>query len=205
MSNKFFEKRIPHNGMTYKEFTEKVIEEIENTTPEALNEHDLEMFEYKKLNLQRSGRIEKSYEVSIELRKEIESIKEKQIWMVITEAWCGDSAQNLPSIAKMAAINSNIELRIILRDSHLDIIDLYLTNGTRSIPKLVAFDESGNKLFSWGPRPKAAQELLQQWKSEGIVKPEIYEKLHLWYGRNRGREIESEFIKIFSTIDQEQE
>ena len=205
MSNKYFEKRIPNKGMTYKEFTEKVIEEIKNTTPGALNEHDLEMFEYKKLNLQRSGRIEKSYKVSEELKSEIQSIKDKQIWMVITEAWCGDSAQNLPHIAKMASLNSIIDLRIILRDSHLDIIDLYLTNGTRSIPKLVAFDESGNELFTWGPRPKAAQELMHQWKSEGIVKPELYEKLHLWYGRNRGREIESEFIKIFSTINQEQE
>lgn len=204
MFNEFFEKKILHNGMTYKEYTQNVIEEVKHTNHATLNEHDLEMFEYKKLNLQRSGRIEKSYEVSEELKNEIQNIKEKQIWMVITEAWCGDSAQNLPFIAKMISVNSNIDLKIILRDSHPEIMDLYLTNGSKSIPKLVAFDEKGNELFTWGPRPKVIQELMNQWKSDGIVKPELYEKLHLWYGRNRGREIESEFIKIFSSINQEQ-
>lgn len=204
MSYEFFDNRIPHHGMTYKQFTQNIVEEIKSTNPTILNEHDLEMFEYKKLNLQRSGRIEKSYEVSEELKNEIQIIKEKQIWMVLTEAWCGDSAQNLPYISKMASLNPNIDLRIILRDSNLEIMDLYLTNGSKSIPKLVAFDESGNELFTWGPRPKVIQELMNQWKSDGIVKPELYEKLHLWYGRNRGREIESEFIKIFSSINQEQ-
>ena len=95
-------------------------------------------------------------------------------------------------------LNSNIDLRILLRDENPDIMDIYLTNGTRSIPKLVAFDENGNQLFEWGPRPKEAQRLIDQWKGEGIVKPELYEKLHLWYGRNRGKELEEEFLEIFS-------
>ena len=203
MSYEFFDKRIPHHGITYKQFTQNIVEEIRNTNPITLNEHDLEMFEYKKLNLQRSARIEKNYEISEELKNEIQIIKEKQIWMVITEAWCGDSAQNLPYISKMALLNPNIDLRIILRDSNPQIMDLYLTNGSKSIPKLVAFDESGNELFTWGPRPKAAQELIEQWKREGIIKPELYEKLHLWYGRNKGREIELEFLKIFTNVEQE--
>ncbi len=204
MLNEIFEKKILQNGMTYKGYTKSIIEEVGNTKPEILNEHDLELFEYKKLNIQRSARIEKIYDVSDELKSEIQNIKDKQIWMVITEAWCGDSAQNLPYIAKMASLNFNIELKIILRDSNLDVMDLYLTNGARSIPKLVALDENGNELFTWGPRPKAAQDLMKQWKDEGIVKPELYEKLHLWYGRNRGREIESEFLKIISMMNQVQ-
>jgi hypothetical protein len=165
---------------------------------DTLNEEQKELWEYKKLNLQRSSRIDKTYTVSDELKSVIMNIKNKQLWMVITEGWCGDSAQTLPHIVKMAELNPNIELKILLRDKNLDIMDLYLTNGTRSIPVLVIFDEAGNELLKWGPRTKVLQEQMIQWKSEGIVKPELYEKLHLWYARNKGKEIEAEFIKILS-------
>lgn len=203
MTYKFFRDEIPQQGMTYKEYKQKFIEEVNSTGVEKLVESEKELFEYKKLNLVRSGRIDKSYYVSAELAAEIQNIKEKQLWMILTETWCGDSAQNLPYISKMAEKNTNIDLRIILRDSNPEIMDLYLTNGARSIPKLVAFDAEGNELFTWGPRPKAAHELIKQWKSEGIVKPELYEKLHLWYGRNRGRDIEAEFTELLSKVEQE--
>ena len=203
MTHKFFRDGIPQHGMTYKEYKQKFIEVVNSTDVEKLDESERELFEYKKLNLVRSERIDKSYEVSAELTAEIQNIKEKQLWMVITETWCGDSAQNLPYLVKMAALNPNIDFRIILRDSNPEIMDLYLTNGTRSIPKLVAFDTEGNELFTWGPRPKAAHELIKQLKSEGIVKPELYEKLHLWYGRNRGKDIEAEFTELLSKVEQE--
>lgn len=203
MSHQFFKDGRPHNGYTYEEYSKKFKREIENANPADLNENEKKLLEYRKLNFLRNQRIEKTYIVSDKLKSEILNIKDKQLWMVITEAWCGDSAQNLPYIAKAASLNGNINLRIILRDSNPDIMDLYLTNGTRSIPKLVAFDLDGNELFTWGPRPKAAQDLIVKWKSEGIVKPELYEKLHLWYGRNRGRDIEAEFIEILSKVEQD--
>ncbi len=196
MAHKFFEEKRAHNGLTYTEYMKNTIEEIENTNTESLNEKDKKTLEYKKLNLQRSTRIEKHYTPSVELKEIIESISEPQLWMVITENWCGDSAQNLPYIAAAAALNPKINFRIILRDSNPDIMDLYLTNGNRSIPKLVVFDEEGNELFQWGPRPKAAQDLFINLKNDGTPKLEIYEKLHLWYGRNRGAEIEKELIEL---------
>ena len=203
MLNQFIMDKIRQNGYSYEEYSKRFIEEVEKTNPDELNEAEKELFEYKKLNMQRTQRIEKSYHVSEELKSEIMNIKDKQLWMVITEPWCGDSAQNLPYIAKAVSLNDNIDFRIILRDSNSDIMDLYLTNGTKSIPKLVAFDIDGNELFTWGPRPKASQDLIKQLKSEGIVKPELYEKLHLWYGRNRGKDIETELTEILSSVEQE--
>jgi hypothetical protein len=75
-------------------------------------------------------------------------------------------------------------------------MDHYLTNGTRSIPKLIAFDENGTELFQWGPRPKAAANLVSELKVSDISSPELYEKLHLWYGRDRGKTIEQELIEL---------
>ena len=202
MVPQFFKDKRPHNGLTYNEYMKKFKDEVNNTNSEILKDNDRQSLEYKKLNFQRTQRIEKSYEVSGELKSEIENIQEKQIWMVITESWCGDSAQNLPYIAKMASLNPGIDFRIIHRDENPDIMDLYLTNGTRSIPKLIVFDLEGNELFTWGPRPKTAQELIIQWKNEGIVKPELYEKLHLWYGRNKGKDIEAEFQELLTKVEQ---
>ncbi len=202
MVKQFFKDKRPQNGMTYKEYNKIFVEQIENTDPDSLNKEQKALYDYKKLNLQRSNRIDKSYDPSEEIKKAVQEVKDKQMWMVITEPWCGDSAQNLPYIAKISALNDNIDFRIILRDSNPDIMDEYLTNGTRSIPKLVAFNEEGVELFAWGPRPKAAKELIQKLKSEGIVKPELYEKLHLWYGRNRGQDVESEFLEIISKVEQ---
>jgi len=194
MAHQFFTDKRPHNGMSYKEYIQSVVNDIAVADPGTLNDEKKELLDYKNLNMQRSSRIERTYTVSGELESLIKNIKDKQLWMVITEGWCGDSAQTMPYIAKMAELNPNIDLRILLRDANPDIMDLYLTRGTRSIPKLVVFDPEGNELLTWGPRTKALQDLMNQWKSEGIVKQELYEKLHYWYAKDKGKEIEAEFI-----------
>jgi hypothetical protein len=194
MVHQYFVDKRPHNGMNYGEYIQSVVNDIAVTNPDNLTVEDKEHFENKKLNMQRSSRIERTHVVSEELESLIKNIKDKQLWMVITEGWCGDSAQTLPIIAKMAELNPNIDLRILLRDANPDIMDLYLTHDTKSIPILVVFDSDGNELLKWGPRTKALQDIMNQWKSEGIVKPELYEKLHYWYAKNKGKEIETEFI-----------
>lgn len=196
MAHKFFEDKVPHNGMTYEDFIEKWEQQISNLDKNKSSEQDAKLDEYKKLNLQRTRRVESNYEVSDELKEELEKIEEPQIWMVITENWCGDSAQNLPVIAKIAKENSKINFRIILRDSHPDIMDKYLTNGSRSIPKLVVFDEEGNELFQWGPRPKVLQDLFYKLRDEGMEKNKIYEQLHAWYPKHGAEEMEKEFLEL---------
>ncbi len=183
-------------GKSYKEFMDNFKIKMLSSGTENLTEEQSAMLEYSKLNLQRSLRIEKMYNVSNDLKNYVENISKRQIWLVLTEDWCGDSAQNLPYIAKIAALNDKIEFRILERDSNLDIMDLYLTNGTRSIPKLIAFDEDGNEIFTWGPRPKAAQDLVSKRKSEGASKEEFIRELHKWYSLNFGKELEKEFIEI---------
>jgi thiol-disulfide isomerase/thioredoxin len=124
--------------------------------------------------------------------------------MVLTEDWCGDSAQTLPFIACIAEENPHILLKILLRDENPDIMDLYLTNGKRAVPKLVAFDESGEELFVWGPRPQPAAEVFREGIAEGLPKKEVYPKLHLWYGRDRGKTVEKEFLGILERFGGEE-
>ena len=197
MIHQFFIDKRPQNGLTYEEYFNQFEEKIKTTDTAALNEEDKKLFEYSKLNLHRTNRIHKSYKVSDELCELLKEIDEPQLWMAITEDWCGDSAQNLPYIAQFIKCNPKIDLRIVLRDANPDIMDLYLTHGkSRSIPKIVAFDQNGNELFQWGPRPKAAQQLVEDAKAAGKSKDEFIEELHLWYGKNRGKDIEEEFKEI---------
>jgi hypothetical protein len=201
MAKKFFEEGRPHKGMTYNEFMEMSKEKIENTNHEELDDTDKQIFDYTRLNYQRSQRIKKTYKVGEDLKKLVEEIDTPQIWMVITEDWCGDSAQNLPYIAKIAELNDLIDLRILQRDKNLDIMDQYLTNGkSRSIPKLVAFDTDGNELFTWGPRPQALQDEIEKWKQESEKKSDWIEKVHQWYAKNKGRELEAEFKELLENV-----
>ncbi|MGK9368940.1 thioredoxin family protein [Melioribacter sp. Ez-97] len=201
MPKKFFLEKRPHNAMSYEEYMDNfrnTVEMIKNN----LDEIDDPNLNYMIMNFQRSQRIEKSYVVDDQLCQMVKKIDTPQLWMVLTENWCGDSAQTLPYINKIAKCNPIIELKILERDKNIDIMDLYLTNGSRSIPKLVAFDYEGNELFQWGPRPKEAQDLIIRAKEAGKSKEAFMKELHLWYGRNRGKAIEEEFKDIIGNLIQ---
>jgi hypothetical protein len=81
-------------------------------------------------------------------------------------------------------------------------MDLHLTNGSRAIPKLIVYDEKDNEFFSWGPRPDVAKNLFTKLKNAGIPKSDINKELHLWYGRNRGKEVEKELIELLKKFVQ---
>jgi hypothetical protein len=119
-------------------------------------------------------------------------------WLVISEPWCGDAAQVVPVLATMAAQMPGSELRLVLRDEQPELMDRYLTNGGRSIPKLIAIDrESGAERFSWGPRPQAAQELVLALREvhQGDWKA-VVEELHRWYHADATRSTQREILEL---------
>ena len=191
---------ILNEGSTYSDYFSEFQRYAEETDPESLDETARNQWDFIRLNLQRSIRVSKTYTPSDELREAVLQIDEPQIWMVLSENWCGDSAQILPQIAKIAELSEHIDLRILARDSHSDIMDEYLTKGKRSIPKLVAFTENGKELFQWGPRPAEAVEIFAEGLAAGEPKSAILAKLHGWYARNRGKAIEEEFIKALQKL-----
>jgi hypothetical protein len=160
-----------------------------------MSEKEKEMFAYYELNWARSTRVEKVYQPSELALKTLQSMNSKQTWIVITEGWCGDSAQSLPIIAALAqASEEKIELRIVSRDEYPELLEHYLTNGSMSIPKLIACDKQGNEEWIWGPRPKKAQELFDELRAQNAEKQEIYKSLHSFYAKDKGQCIETEII-----------
>ena len=159
--------------------------------------------EYTKLNLARTRRIARTLRVLPAVETTLRKAP-PMTWLVITEPWCGDSAQNLPVLEALAALNPAITLRIALRDS-TDIIEDFLTNGGRSIPKLVAFDPATEKiLFTWGPRPQGGHSLVmndkQNPEGERLSKEELAEALHRWYHQNAGVEVQQEIAALVEGI-----
>ena len=106
--------------------------------------------------------------------------------LVIAEDWCGDASNSVPVLARWAEEVPGLDLRIVRRDEHPDLMDRYLTNGTaRSIPIVIALDEEYRELGHWGPRPTA----LQTWvmaNRASIPKAELYPQARKWYARDHG-------------------
>jgi Thioredoxin len=105
--------------------------------------------------------------------------------LVIAEDWCGDASNTVPVVAKLVDSVPGLELRVILRDANPEIMDRYLTNGSRSIPVVIALDEEFRELGHWGPRPTE----LQSWvmANRGTMpKTELYPQVRKWYARDRG-------------------
>lgn len=110
---------------------------------------------------------------------------EKRRLLVIAEDWCGDASNTVPIIAKLADQAPGLELRVIMRDQNPEVMDRYLTNGARSIPIVIALDESFNEIGHWGPRPAE----LQAWVMANrltLPKAELYPQVRKWYARDRG-------------------
>jgi hypothetical protein len=96
----------------------------------------------------------------------------------------------------MAERQPNIDLHVLLRDKNPDIMDRFLTGGKRGIPIVAMFDPSGRQVGRWGPRPAAAQKVFEAARQEGLPKPGILERLHLWYGKDRGKSLDAEFCAL---------
>lgn len=161
------------------------------------------LVDFTSLNLKRMERIGKTFVATEQLITLSKQVIEKQIWIVIAEAWCGDCAQNLPPINKIAEqFNGLIDLRIITRDDNPEWMQKYHTNGSLSVPKLIAFDTNQKELFTWGARPKLAQQLLSKWKAnpEGKTWDDFEKELHTWYAKNKSLSIQSEFENLLSNF-----
>lgn len=152
-------------------------------------------YQYLPLNWQRSSRILKHFQAPVEMMDAIERLENPVKWLIISEHWCGDASQIVPVLAKIAkASEGKIDLRIAYRDQNLPLMDAHLTNGGRSIPKLIQLNSQMELEKTWGPRPVAAQEMVIRLKSDPETAPRYSEELHKWYAHDKQQSIISELV-----------
>jgi len=181
---------------TYSEYLalmDQVVAEKRTTGPKQ----SPELAEYTRLNQYRMHRLDKTVHLALDLQQLAFQVETPQTWYVLTEAWCGDAAQNLPVIAKVAQLNPHITLTLLLRDEHPEIMEAYLTRGGKSIPKLIAVANDGSELFTWGPRPQALQELVWAYKANpDRPYAEFQEEIQRWYNADKTESIQRELVAL---------
>lgn len=182
----------------YRDLVKQLVEKNGNTGPEQ-NE---DLANYTRLNDKRMKRWDKTIKISEVDKKQIETFSGKTTWLVITESWCGDAAHVLPAINKIAELNDNITMKVVLRDENLELMDAFLTNGGRAIPKVIMIDDaSGEVVNTFGPRPSEATNLVNRFKAEnGGLTPEFKEDLQHWYNKDKGQNIIKDVTKMLSEV-----
>ncbi|WP_457619257.1 thioredoxin family protein [Lutibacter sp.] len=149
------------------------------------------------LNDRRMDRLDKTLKVSGETLKSMSSLKKKFTFLVIAEGWCGDAAQILPILNKIAETSTKVDLKIVLRDENPELMNQFLTNGNQSIPKIIIIDNNNNVINSWGPRPSIAAKMVLDYKEKnGSIDADLKKNLQLWYNKDKGVNTQEEIIKL---------
>lgn len=187
------------NSFSYAEYRKLASDLVAQGKPTG---HDLSeaLAHYAELNETRMNRLEKTITLTDAVIQTLQNSSKNAIWLVLAESWCGDAAQILPVLNKMSEASNSIQLNIVLRDDHDALMQLFLTNGAKSIPKLIILDaQTLNVLADWGPRPLGAKQLIEEYKAtHGVVDETGKIELQKWYLHDKGISIQQEILEIMS-------
>ena len=179
--------------LEYKKLVSNLSKKGESTGPVQTEE----LAQYTELNNSRMRRWDKTLKFNEEAVAKIKSIKQKIEWVVLTESWCGDASPAIPVMYKITELNPNISLSLILRDENLDVMNQFLTNGSMSIPKLIAIGEEDVVLATWGPRSVDATQLVEAYKKEhGKLSPEFKQDLQMFYNKDKGQSVLEDLLRL---------
>jgi len=167
------------------------------------NEQSEALTHYSELNEVRMNRLDKTIKITEENTQKLQQLQINYIWLVISEGWCGDAAQILPIINKMASLSEKIDLKIVFRDENDALMNLFLTNGSRGIPKLIILDhDTLEVLGDFGPRPHGAKQLILDYKAQhGVVDETAKTELQLWYLHDKGLSTQNEIMHLVDKIE----
>ena len=196
---------IIHNSLataqSYKEYKEMVLSLIKEGKSTGAEQNE-SRYHFSKLNNQRMKRLDKQTKLSEETLTKTQKIQKDFTWLVLTESWCGDAAQTLPVINKFAEANEKIALKVVLRDENEDLMNQFLTNGSKSIPKLIVVENESKKVVgSWGPRSEKAAKMVMDYKEKyGKIDDKFKMDLQNWYNADKGANIEKELLDLINEL-----
>ncbi|MEC7265678.1 MAG: thioredoxin family protein [Bacteroidota bacterium] len=155
---------------------------------------------FTQLNDRRMTRWDKTFKLPEEALQKLSKLNRELIFLAITESWCGDAAASLPIVNKIAESSSKISLKVVLRDEYPDLMDAFLTHGSRSIPKVIVLDNHNQTIVGeWGPRPQGAAQMVEDCKKEhGELTDACKQELQVWYNKDKGEEILSELLQLLA-------
>lgn len=158
------------------------------------------LINYTQLNDRRMKRWDKTLRLDDKSVETVKELRTKVTWLVLTESWCGDASPSLPVMNKLAVLGPYLDLKIALRDEHPELMDRFLTNGARSIPKLLALDSDTLEVIGeWGPRSSKATGMVHAYKAEhGKLTPEFKQDLQVFYNKDKGADILNDLLELLT-------
>ena len=153
---------------------------------------------YTMLNEKRMKRLDKKVTLSAAVEQKVNLVQKTQTWLVLTESWCGDAAHIIQVLNKIAELNPNITLKVVLRDENEALMNAFLTNGNKAIPKLIMYDEQQETVLdAFGPRPSVATAMVNEYKQKnGALDAEFKKDLQLWYNKDKGQNTVKDVLKL---------
>jgi len=188
-------------SQSYLEYKQMILNLLEEGRSTGIEQNE-SLYNFSKLNDKRMKRLDKQTKLTERTEKKLKHIQKDFTWLVLTEGWCGDAAQTLPVINKFAETNPKIRLKVVLRDENDELMNKFLTNGSKSIPKLIMVDEKTNEVISsWGPRSKTATKMVSDHKEKhGKIDAEFKKQLQIWYNNDKGMNIEDEIVELIDMM-----
>lgn len=181
----------------YQDLVKKLLERDQSTGTTQSPEYT----GYSKLNLARMQRLDKTITLSEKLKEKLARISHKYLLVILTEGWCGDAAQSAPVFAAIERFQPLLQIKILLRDTHPEVMDQYLTIDSRSIPKVVCLRENDlGEEFIWGPRPALLQHQVLQLLNQQVAKEEKVLFIQKWYNENKTAAIQEELTLLFDLL-----
>jgi hypothetical protein len=191
-------KKAIQNGMDYQQYRSLISDLLAKNKTTGPNQTEA-FINYTRMNDIRMTRLDKTCKILPESEKVLSAINTHLVWLIITEAWCGDAAQIVPVINKLATVNPKIQVKHVLRDENEDLMNLFLTNGGKSIPIIVLIDEKKEEVLRhWGPRPSFIQSQVMARKNDPDASPysEFVVEVQKWYAKDKTRTIQREFLNL---------
>lgn len=189
-----------HSYLEYRKLMADLLKEGKSTAVEQTEERT----HYSELNETRMHRLDKTMKITEANSAKLKTFNKSYLWVVLTESWCGDAAQIVPILNKMVLeANQKIELKLVLRDENEDLMNYFLTNKSKAIPKLIIIDKAtGSVVGDWGPRPQGAIDLIESYKEKfGVIDETAKTELQLWYLHDKGVSTQNEIIQLLQHLE----
>ncbi|MFD0760512.1 thioredoxin family protein [Lutibacter aestuarii] len=183
-------------SFTYEQYRLKIKNLLDERKSTGLEQSEI-LLEYSLLNDKRMDRLDKTLKVTDETLNSLSQLNKPFTFLVISEGWCGDAAQIVPVLNKIASASTKINLKIVFRDENEELMNQFLTDGSKSIPKTILLDANNQVITSWGPRPSIATKMVLDYKEKnGVIDDEFKKNLQLWYNKDKGNSTQNDIIKL---------
>ncbi|MBP2831398.1 thioredoxin family protein [Aquimarina sp. U1-2] len=186
-----------HHSYTYQEY-KALLSHLLAEGKSTGHEQSEALTNYSLLNERRMKRLDKTLAIEKSVIDTFAKTQKKVIWLVLSEGWCGDAAQSLPVMNILAEVSDTIQLKIVSRDDHEQLMSNFLTNGGKAIPKLIVYNPQNQKVLNtWGPRPSIATKMVNDYKSKyGSLDAQFKQDLQVWYNKDRGQNIAQDLLQL---------